>query len=354
MNFSFSEEQSMFRKSLSELLSARVDGKYLRTLSTTNTGHDPELWQEFVDLGLLGMCVSERSGGLGLQAVDFVLLSEECGKSCLAEPLVDTVLVIAPMLEAMGEPVADILAQLISGKKHVSIGNLYDNFVSEAHIAEWILMPAEQGKHTHALGTKDFSYSQQDSIDTTRRLFTLDWEVGNKTCVSTGATDLWRATHHRAALGVAAQLLGLSQTMLDMAVKYCAERKQFSKPIGSFQAVKHMLANVAIGLECARPVIYRAASVLSAEPLNSIAVAHARLAASQVSKLAAKNCLQAHGAMGYTWEVDLHFWMKRAWCLDKSWGDNGIYKDCLLDYLDQVPNDRLGAGQGLLAEEFRA
>lgn len=348
MNFSFTEEQNMFQQSVHELLHAKVTSTYLRTLWDADTGRDSVLWQEFADLALLGMCAPESSGGLGLRMVDFVLLAEECGKVALAEPLTDTVLVAAPLLVTMGETGADILTQLIAGKTRVSVGNLYDTLVDDAHVAQWALLPSNAGSELHLLPLKQVKRTAEQSIDSSRHLFSLDWKPTAKTCVSKDAGDWWRAAHNRGALGAAAQLLGVAQSMLDMSVAYTSGRQQFGKPIASFQAVKHMLADVAIALECARPAVYRAAATLDTDPLNQIAVAHAKIGASQAALLAGKNCLQAHGAMGYTWEADLHIWMKRAWVLDKHWGDCGVHKGHVHDYLVNTPDDTFDAEHGLL------
>ncbi|WP_269085691.1 acyl-CoA dehydrogenase family protein, partial [Pseudomonas sp. BMS12] len=138
---------------------------------------------------------------------------------------------------------------------------------------------------------------------------------------------LWAAARDRAALGCAAQLLGLAKRMVDLAVDYTFERKQFGKPVGSFQAVKHLMANVAVQIEFAKGPLYHAAyAVAEGQALAGVRVSHAKLACAEAALLAAQNAIQAHGAMGYTWEVDLHLFMKRAWALDKAWGDAAAHK----------------------------
>jgi alkylation response protein AidB-like acyl-CoA dehydrogenase len=128
-------------------------------------------------------------------------------------------------------------------------------------------------------------------------------------------------------LACAAQQLGICQQMTDMAIRYAAQREQFGKPIGSFQAIKHMLANVVVRLEFARPVVYRAAySVAHDTATRSVDVSHAKLAASQAAVFGAKVAMQVHGAIGYTWEQDLQIWMKRAWALDIAWGTGAWHR----------------------------
>ena len=138
---------------------------------------------------------------------------------------------------------------------------------------------------------------------------------------------LWAEALDRGTLSVAGQLLGLAQRMLDLSVDYAAQRKQFGKPIGSFQAVKHHLADVATRIEFAKPVLYRAAHALAhGAPAAAIHASHAKLVCGEAAWLAARHGIQVHGAMGYTWEVDLQMFMKRSWALDASWGDRGFHK----------------------------
>jgi alkylation response protein AidB-like acyl-CoA dehydrogenase len=124
----------------------------------------------------------------------------------------------------------------------------------------------------------------------------------------------------------AAQCLGLTERMLTLAADYARERVQFGKPIGSYQAVKHHLASVAVKLEFARPVVYAAVTRLEGIDARTEACAsHAKLAAADAAELAARTAIQVHGAMGYSWELDLHFFMKRAWALAGAWGERGFH-----------------------------
>jgi len=143
--------------------------------------------------------------------------------------------------------------------------------------------------------------------------------------------------------------LGLAQRILDLSVDYVAQRKQFGKPIGSFQAVKHHLADVASKIEFAKPVLYRAAHALARGERNvDVYVSQARLACCDASWLAARHGIQVHGAMGYTWEVDLQMFMKRAWSLDPSWGDRATHKSRVAAY---VFSDEARLGPGATFED---
>ena len=134
--------------------------------------------------------------------------------------------------------------------------------------------------------------------------------------------------YKRQALACAAQMLGVSDRLIELAVQYACERRQFGVAIGSFQAVKHMLADVKVKLEYARSLVYRAAhSVCRDTPSRAVHVSMAKVAASETAARAASTALQVHGAIGYTWEQDLHVWMRRAWSLQLAWGSAAWHRE---------------------------
>ncbi len=138
----------------------------------------------------------------------------------------------------------------------------------------------------------------------------------------------------RGALATAAQLLGLGQQLLDLTVAYVKERHQFGVPIGSFQAVKHHLADALLQLEFARPVIYGAAwSLATDQPDASRAASHAKAAAGDAARLVGRQALQCHGAIGYTVEYDLHLYLKRVWALSESFGSASAHRRRVADWL---------------------
>jgi alkylation response protein AidB-like acyl-CoA dehydrogenase len=149
------------------------------------------------------------------------------------------------------------------------------------------------------------------------------------------ATTYWKAAADHGAWATAAVLVGVADRLVTMAAEYASARMQFGKPIGSFQAVKHHLASARIRLEFARPLVYATAWALDeGEPDSARRVSMAKSAASDAASLAASVALQVHGAIGYTWEHDLHLWMKRAWSLAAAWGDAGWHRSRLLGGVD--------------------
>lgn len=150
-------------------------------------------------------------------------------------------------------------------------------------------------------------------------------------------------------MAAAAQALGVAQRMIDLSVQYTSERKQFGVAIGSFQAVKHHMANIAYKLEYAKTPVYRAAyAVANNLSTTSHNVSHAKIVACEVADFAAKNSIQVHGAMGYTWEVDLHIFMKRAWALNNSYGTSGFHKQRVAEFVFSEQS-QLGAGNTFAA-----
>ena len=157
-----------------------------------------------------------------------------------------------------------------------------------------------------------------------------------------------------AALMAAAQMLGAADRMLALATDYAKIRQQFGQPIGAFQAVKHILASTCVRVEFAKPVLLRAAFALErTQPAASTHVSHAKLAATDAAMLAAETAIQVHGAMGYTYEVDLHFWMKRVWALAGAWGDRNFHQRRLEATVlgGRLP---LGPGETFVSEEYDA
>ena len=344
MDFTFSEEQLLFQESVRDFLVNEVTPERIRASWETDSGRDPELWQQLTELGLVAMTVPEELGGLGMNELDFVLLAQECGYVALPEPLVHTVLVAVPLLKALGGELANRwLPEIAAGKAKVAVGLEQNLLVEDAHVADLLLL--QRGSHLYALTPDQFSLRHNESVDPSRRLFAVE-TTGEVDAISSGqdAADLMAAAMNRGALGSAAQALGLAQRMIDMSVAYTRDRQQFGKPIGSFQAVKHLMANIAVRLEYAKAPVHRAAYAISqGQAAASQNVSHAKLVACEAGNLAAKNCIQVHGAMGYTWEVDLHIFMKKAWALANTWGDAAFHKARIAEAIF-TGDTALGAG----------
>ena len=200
----------------------------------------------------------------------------------------------------------------------------------EPYVGAADLLIAEREGAAFCLPIADASVREEVSVDRARALGRVGFEVDQRYRMreDVDAGALLALARERAALGTAAQLVGLSRRMLDMAVQYAKDREQFGKPIGAQQAVKHRLANALIEQEFARPLVYRAGwSMATGAPDAEVAVSLAKIYAGQAARFVAKEALQVHGAIGYTIECDLHMWMKRAWALSAAHGDAAHHRE---------------------------
>ena len=296
MDFRFTEDQLILVESIRDYFGGTHGPEVLRRLDVEGN-RDPDIWQGLVDMGLTGLCVPEAHGGLGMGIVEAALIAAECGRVCLAEPLVDTAFVAVPWLIAKGE--TDKLSAIAAGDHKVALPHILNPWVADG-----------EGK-------------PQTSVDPLRNLAMFP---------ASGSND--DRLLNLGALMNAAQLLGLADAMLEQAVEYAKIRTQFGQPVGAFQALKHQLASCAVAVEFAKPVVWRAAAAmqdgLETAPVH---VSHAKIAASDAAMLTAETAIQVHGAMGYTWEVDLQMFMKRAWVLNATWGDRAFHKQRVFDAL---------------------
>lgn len=334
MDFTFTEDQIAFRDAVSRFFMTEAAPEQLREVWETGAGRSAALRKKIAEQGLTALSVPEAEGGLGMGDIDWALMTQELGYYAIPDSLADTAY-LAPGLLA-GLPAghalrAQWLPRVVDGSCRIAIGHPVNPWVADAHLADLLLMahPVADGCELHVVPRAKVELTVLPSIDASRRLFEVRWHPDTETRVLDGVAGApqWAATLDRAALNVGGQAIGLAQRMLDLATDYAAQRKQFGKPIGSFQAIKHHLADVVTEIEFARPVLYRAAAALAAgEPDASVRASHAKLACAAAAWTAARKAIQVHGAMGYTWEVDLQMFMKRAWVLDAAWGDRAFHR----------------------------
>jgi alkylation response protein AidB-like acyl-CoA dehydrogenase len=292
MRFAFTPDQLAFRDAVRDMLEKECTAAHVRDAWTNSTGRVPRLWDRFVEMGVVGMLGAEADGGLGLTMVDLVLLLEETGRYAVPEPIVETAAFGVPLLQ----------------RTDATVTNAHE-LVPWADTADVIITAA--GEFNRAA----VELVPRASVDGARRVF----EVRGAGKSVEG--DL-SAAYVRGVCGTAAQLCGLTDRMLAMTADYVKDRKQFGVPVGSFQAVKHHLANARIALEFSRPLVYR--SALTLDPAH---VSMGMAKAADTALLTARAALQCHGAIGYTTEYDLHLYMKRAWVLARAVGDARFHRN---------------------------
>jgi alkylation response protein AidB-like acyl-CoA dehydrogenase len=279
------------------------------------------LWSELAAMGVPGLLVDEAAGGLGLDEVAAAVVWEQTGYAAVPFGVVEIAGVVAPLLAQAGHGQAQLLASVLAGEERPAVRG------AGASVAPWfdgasthhvVVLDAE----TAALGEVDHARDVR-SVDGARRLA----EISSAEPQVLAGADAALAGQ-RAALGTAAQLVGVAQRMLDMTVAYVIDRRQYGVAIGSFQAVKHHLADVRLQLEFARPAVLGAAWALATrQPPAARDVSMAKALASDCAQLAARKALQCHGAIGHTVEYDLHLFVKRAWALAQAWGDAAYHRD---------------------------
>ena len=320
MRFSFTDDQLAFRDAVRAFLEKECPAEVVRAAWE---GKPTDLWPRLAEMGVAGMTAPEEYGGLGLDELDLVLILEEAGRAGLPEPLLDTTAVAIPLLADAGGPVAKRwLPRLASGEATAATGFGVAPLIADADRADVVL--DDHDGCVHAIECVACDLTERPAIDRAHRIFAVAWSADKETKVE--GADLALA-EDRGSLAAAAQLVGLAARMIAMTVEYAKEREQFGKPIGSFQAVQHHLADALMRVEFARPVVYRAAhAVAHREADRPMRVSMAKALASRAAEGAAKTALQVHGAIGYSWEHDLHLFMKRAWSLAAAWGDVSFHR----------------------------
>ncbi|WP_157216887.1 acyl-CoA dehydrogenase family protein [Flavisphingomonas formosensis] len=301
MDFRFTEDQLNLREAIRDYLTGEHTPEVLRRLDVEG-GRDAAIWDGLIGMGIGGLLVPEAEGGLGMGLIEAAIVAVELGRANVSEPIADTALVATPLLGS------DQRAAIAAGALKVALAHPINPWIADLDSADMVLageaaLPAPEDP------------APVDTVDPLRRLFAP---------IECAADD---RLLDRAALIAAAQLIGGAERMLELATDYAKTREQFGQPIGSFQAIKHHLATVAVKLEFARPVLWRAAYAAQQRAARTpIHISHAKVAATDAAMLAAETAIQVHGAMGYTYEVDLHFWMKRAWALAGAWGDRAWHQ----------------------------
>jgi alkylation response protein AidB-like acyl-CoA dehydrogenase len=328
MRFAFTDDQLLLRDAVRDLLTKECMPARVREAWENDTGLLPDVWSGLADMGVLGLLVPEAEGGLGLSELELVLVLEETGRVALPGPIVETAAVAAPVLgrasaASGGSGTWSVeLAGIADGSLLVTTRLGADRLLGWADSAAFALAATADGGLE--LATVDrATLTAQPSVDASRRRFAGVLAPGGR-AVAGAAAD----ASDRGALGAAAQLLGLADRMLELTTDHVKQREQFGVPIGSFQAVKHHLADAELALSFARPVVHNAAYSV-AHDLDTAPrdVSMAKAFASDAAHVVGRQALQCHGAIGYTVEYDLHLYLKRAWALAASWGDADWHRD---------------------------
>lgn len=339
MKFSFTNDQHEFATGLRTLLEREFTASDLRVVWESGTGNDAALWKRLAEMGVLSMMLPTADGGLGGDFVDSVLLVEELGRAGVPGPVLETMTVGALALRG-----TQWAAGIADGSVAVTAALMGERYVP--HASSCVVLLIADGDAVRAIENPELSQSAIEGIDGGRRLSALagtgdgdgagsEAEAGDGSGTGTRGVVLAADRDHlvdAGALAASAYLLGLSSRMLAIAGDYARDRRQFGQPIGSFQAVKHLMADALLKVEFARPAVYRAAwSHANGVETVGRDVSMAKALASDAAQKAARSALQVHGAIGYTWECDLQLFMKKAWALIPAWGSASYHRRRVAD-----------------------
>ena len=312
MNFDLNDEQQEIKRTAHEVLASRYKPEKVRELAEARS-YDDALWKEISELGWPGIAIAENDGGQGLGMVELAVLLEEAGIACAPTPLLGTA-GAALIISAAGsdEQRAEWLPKLASGEATGAFGGFDHRANGDAESTLFCDLPTADVVVTFHNGgaflapASDVEFEAFEAIDATRSYGLVSEPTGDPL---PGDVDAGR---DRLAVAIAAELTGIAQRTLEMATDYARERQQFGRPIGAYQAVSHRLAAMLLATEESRSLTYYASWTADAEPESlPMAAAMAGARSAEAGWEVPASALQVLGGIGFTWEHDLQFWLKR-------------------------------------------
>jgi alkylation response protein AidB-like acyl-CoA dehydrogenase len=369
MNLALSEEQEMLKKMARDFLTDKLPKKVVKEIEESEFGYSPELWREMAELGWMGLALPEKYGGGGMSFLDLAVLLEEMGRACLPGPYFSTVVLGGLTIADIGseEQKQKYLPKIASGEKIFTLAltepsarydaaaiktkATADNndyilngtklFVPDAHIADYMLVVARTAKKSKAEeGVTIFIADGKSPGISCTVLKTI---ANDKLCevvfdkVKVGKENIlgqlnqgWSAVEkiiQRSAVAKCCEMVGCIQQALDMTVSYAKERKQYERPIGSFQVIQHYCADMATDVDGTRLSTYQAAWMLSQGLPFTKEIAIAKAWAGEACQRVMALAHQIHGAIGVTIDHDLQYYTRRAKAAEVSFGDANFYRE---------------------------
>jgi len=374
MQLDFTSDQDELRDAIRAVLAREAPVVRAREVAETGTRPDA-LWSTFVDLGWPALTVPEADGGIGLGCIEATILAEELGRTLAPGPLLPTVTQFVPAVRESATPeqstrwLSAVAAGAIAGtlavveatgshdpadttttleldgdeyvlhgeKRYVIEGDAVDEIVVVARLTD--ALAGDDGVRALVVPATSASVTPVHALDGTRRLAHLGFD-GTRVAAdrllgagTSASTALHRAIEE-ATVTLALEMVGTAQTIFDVTLEYAKQRVQFGVPIGSFQAIKHKFADMAIALERARATGYFAAlTVAEDDPRRAGAVSVAKAAAGDCRRLLGKEGIQIHGGIGYTWEHDMHLYVKRVASSEQLFGTSTWHRTRIADVL---------------------
>jgi alkylation response protein AidB-like acyl-CoA dehydrogenase len=362
--FDLTDEQQAIKSTAREFLAARYKSERIRELVDTAEGFEPSDWKEMAELGWTGLALPEEWGGQGLGIVELSVLFEEMGYALAPSPLLsNTIAGLALAANGTDEQRERWLPRLASGEARGTVA-LFDAgtsatigdfameavpdgdgillggekvMVMDAAEADFFLVATADGRrHLVESDAKDVRAEPESSIDSTRRIYTVHLDpvhIGPEATLN-GVQEDYLPVLWRACVALAAESTGVAQRAMEMAVEYAKDRQQFGRPIGAYQAVSHRCAQMLLETENSRSAVYGAAWAADAEPESlPLAASMAKAYASDAGWRVPDASIQVHGGIGFTWEHDLHFFLKRGKANAATFGTAAWHRERVADLI---------------------
>jgi alkylation response protein AidB-like acyl-CoA dehydrogenase len=316
MNFDFTDDQQAIKSTAHDFLAARLKPEKLRQLAEAGE-YDDSLWTEMSELGWPGIFIGEEHGGQGLGVVELVILMEELGYALAPSPFLSNAAAGLMIQHAGSDDQRDRwLPGIASGEQRGTVAYVVDgvgSLVPDAETADIVVLFDEASGTATVAPTGEVQSERVDTIDSTRRFSRVEVNGGGAGEQLSGGNGEPAEAIAPIAVAVAGELVGVAQRAMEMAVEYAKDRQQFGRPIGAYQAVSHRCAQMLLETEGARSATLYAAWTADHEPESlQLAGSMAKAYASDCGWRVTASSLQVHGGIGFTWEHDLHFFLKRA------------------------------------------
>jgi alkylation response protein AidB-like acyl-CoA dehydrogenase len=361
MQFGLNESQEILKNNARQFFAGECPMAHVRQLAESKQPYDAALWSKMASQGFMGIIFPEKYEGLGLGKVELILLMEEAGRALLPGPFWSTVALAGTVIDAIASdaqktkyltPICH--GQALSTLALLETGSTWDwadtrladsngkltgekLFVLDADVADFILVAAQTGVFLVEAQAPGLCITPMPALDLTRNFYAVQFK-------DTPAEKLGEGTHLARALDIAtaalvAEMVGGMQRVLDLTVDYAKMRKQFGKPIGTFQAVQHQCADMYLETESSRSAAYYAAWALEQDaPDAATATSIAKMYASDACRAVGNRGIQIHGGNGFAWENDLHLYYRRAKASEAMFGDATFHRERIARLvIDPVP-----------------
>ncbi|MFD0031771.1 acyl-CoA dehydrogenase family protein [Streptomyces sp. NPDC055059] len=354
----YTEEEEALRSAVHDLLAAHCDAASVLARVETDEPHDRALWKSLAEgMGLAGLLIPEELGGQGATHREVAVVLEELGRSVAPVPyLTSAVVATEALLDCAGDEASELLGALASGRTvgvlavplPAAPGQAFNGVreeggrlqgrvtgVADAAAADVLLVPTSSGLYAVDVTDDGVTVEARTSLDPTRPVATVTFAGARARVLTDNAVPAVRRALRAGAGLLASEQLGLAEWCLTETVRYTRERHQFNRPVGSFQALKHRLAQVWLEVVGVRAAARSAADTLAAGSDDAdVAVAVAQAYAGPAAVHAAEEALQLHGGIGMTWEHPVHLYLKRAKADSIALGSAGRHREELAELVD--------------------